>query len=414
MKTGHRTVGRLLVVLMVVSVLVAACGPAPLPTPAPTDTPQPTRTARPTFTPTVVALVTEEPTPPLDAATATPAVEPTATRTAAAAPTGAAAGTTPEATPTSPPETPTPAATRAAGPAPSLRGTLLFPIFDTDARTYHIYRLNLAAGSMEPFIRQASQPSITPDGDRVAWRSWQPDMRGLVSRAPSGGDLWVMIDLYEAARPDWAAGGERFVFSSTHLPDRQSRLYVFTGAGEPPYNEIQRHGSPIIGRTPVFTGDGRIVYQGCVENECGLFVMNADGTDPLQLTPFKDDLAPSVSPDGSRVVYMSKLSGYWQVNVVNLDGTGRTNLTDDWYWNGLPVWSPDGRHIVFVSTRDENWPDNFSPAENNRFRLWVMDADGGNQRPLNDFTFRLDGVPEGINPEEAGGWTQERLVWVEE
>ncbi|MBN1658162.1 MAG: PD40 domain-containing protein [Anaerolineae bacterium] len=414
MKIGQGMVGRLFVVLVMISVLMSACGPAPMPTPTPTDTPWPTGTARPTFTPTVVAMATKEPTPSVEPATDTPTIEPAVTKTVKADATSAAGGTTAEATPTSPAETPTPAATRVVGPPPSLDGTLLFPIFDTDARTYHIYRLDLASGAMSPLIRQASQPSITPDGERVAWRSWQPDQRGLVSRALSGGDLWIMINLYEAARPDWAPGGDRFVFSSTHLPDRQSRLYVFTGAGEPPFYEIQRHGSPIVGRTPAFTPDGRIVYQGCVENECGLFLMNADGTDPLQLTPFKDDLAPSVSPDGTRAVYMSFLSGYWQVNVVNVDGTGRRSLTDDWYWNGLPVWSPDGRHIIFVSTRDENWPDNFVLAENNLFRLWVMDADGGDQRPLNDFTFRLDGVPAGINSEEAGGWTQERLVWMEE
>lgn len=111
---------------------------------------------------------------------------------------------------------------------------------------------------------------------------------------------------------------------------------------------------------------------------------------------------------------MSKISGYWQVNVVNADGTGRQSLTDDWYWNGLPVWSPDGRYIVFVSTRDENWPDNFQLSENTDFRLWIMDADGENQRPLNDSSFRLDGVPAGVPQDEAWGWIEERLLWLPE
>ncbi len=412
MKTRHDIVSRWLLVLVIVAVLISACGPTPMPTPTPTFTPLPTGTVRPTFTPTMVAMAPEEATPAVEPATDTPGVEPTTAQPAVA--TVDTGGTTPEPSPTLPADTPTPAATRVVGPPPSLEGTLLFPIFDTDAQMYHIYRLNLASGAMEPFIRQASQPSITPDGERVAWRSWQPDRRGLLSMPYEGGDYWVMIDLYEAARPDWAPDGEQFIFASTHLPDRQSRLYRFTGAGDPPYYEIQRNASPIIGRTPVFTPDGeQIVYQGCVENECGLFIMNADGANPLQLTEFKDDLAPAVSPDGTRVAYMSLLSGYWQVNVVNVDGTGRVALTDDWYWNGLPVWSPDGQHIIFVSTRDENWPDNFSPAENNRFRLWVMDADGGSQRPLNDFTFRLDGVPAGVSPDETAGWTQERLFWME-
>jgi hypothetical protein len=114
------------------------------------------------------------------------------------------------------------------------------------------------------------------------------------------------------------------------------------------------------------------------------------------------------------IAYMSNSSGYWQVNVVNVDGTGQMRLTDDWYWNGLPVWSPDGKQILFVSTRDENWPDNFVLAENKDFRLWMMDADGGNQRPASDLPFRLDGIPAGVPQHEAAGWIEERLVWLAE
>jgi Tol biopolymer transport system component len=132
----------------------------------------------------------------------------------------------------------------------------------------------------------------------------------------------------------------------------------------------------------------------------------------LQLTEFQDDTAPTVSPDGRQIAYMSRNSGYWQVNVVNADGTGLRRLTDDWYWNGLPTWSPDGRYILFVSSRDENWPDNFQLSENSQFRLWVMDADGGNQRPLDDVTFRVDGVPAGVPAEQVGGWIEERMVWL--
>ena len=172
-----------------------------------------------------------------------------------------------------------------------------------------------------------------------------------------------------------------------------------------------RQGKWIKGRAPAFLPDGRIVYQGCEGNACGLYVMNADGANPRQITIFADDTAPAVSPDGKRIAYMSRSSGYWQVIVVNVDGTGSRRLTDDWYWNGLPVWSPDGKYLIFVSTRDENWPDNFVLSENSRFRLWVMAADGTGQRVLNDFTFRLDGVPAGSQTFETLGWIDERLDW---
>jgi hypothetical protein len=392
---------------------LAACGPTPAPTATPSDTPWPTPTLRPTFTPTVLARATEEP-----SATAVPTKE--ATRPPATDTPISQSTRTPEPSATLPELTPTPAATRAAGPPPKLTGSLLFPVFDTVDQTYDIYRLDLAGGEMDKFIEQASQPAITPDGERVGWRSWKSDQRGLLSRPIDGTDIWRMISFNEAARPDWSPDGEQFVFPGRLEPDRESRLYLFTGVGgDEPFIEIQRHGSPIIGRVPAFLSDSggtaRIVYQGCVDDACGLLVMNVDGTSPQFLkNTFPDDTAPAVSPDGKQIVYMSKSSGYWQVKVVNTDGSDQRPLTDDWYWNGLPAWSPDGKYIVFVSTRDENWPDNFSQVDNagSKFRLWIMDADGTNQRLLNDFAFRLDGVPAGVPADEVAGWIEERMVWL--
>jgi WD40-like Beta Propeller Repeat len=388
---------------------LAACGPTPAPTATPTNTPLPTPTLRPTFTPTVLARATQEPSPTVEATKEEP--RPTATEVSTKE-----ATRTPEPSPTLPEFTPTPASTRAAGPPPTLSGFLLFPVFDTTTQTYDIYRRDMASGEMVKFIEQGSQPAVTPDGKRVGWRSWKPDQRGLLSRPIDGTDVWRMIPFNEAARPDWAPDGERFVFPSRQEPDRVSRLYLFIGTGgDEPFIEIQRHGSPIVGRAPAYLPSGRIVYQGCVEDACGLLLMDADGTNPQFLeNTFPDDTAPAVSPDGKQITYMSKSSGYWQVKVVSVDGGGQRPLTDDWYWNGLPAWSPDGQYIIFVSTRDENWPDNFAQVDNagSRLRLWIMDADGGNQRPLNEFAFRLDGVPAGVPADEVGGWIEERMVWL--
>ena len=45
---------------------------------------------------------------------------------------------------------------------------------------------------------------------------------------------------------------------------------------------------------------------------------------------------------------------------------------NDWAWDKHPSWSPDGQQIVFESNRD------------GQHRLWLMNADGSNQRPLTD------------------------------
>jgi len=110
--------------------------------------------------------------------------------------------------------TPTPAATRASGPAPRLRGFLIFPVFEPGDQTYHILGLDLEAGRLSRVVDEGSQPTVSLAAGRLAWRSWKHDQRGLLSRPINGTDVWQMIPFNEAARPEWAGDGERFVFHS--------------------------------------------------------------------------------------------------------------------------------------------------------------------------------------------------------
>jgi hypothetical protein len=384
------------------TVWLVGCGPTPYPTPTPSLTPRPTTTLYPTFTPTA----------PHRAAVSSATPEP-----ASESPTPGSARETSVPTPseepsaTLPPDTPTPAATRAVGPPPRLTGQILFPVFDVNRQTYDLYRLDLSTGQLGLLQAEASQPALSPDGTQVAYRSWRPDFRGLVVRSVEEGDAWRLTEFTEAARPRWSPESERFLFFGRQEPDRKERIYLFTGAASMPVVEVRRDGSPILGTAPAWLPDGRMVYQGCYRDKCGLIQIHVDGTGSTVLVEDTTAVAPDVSPDGSQAAFMSQLGGYWQVNVVNADGSGWRRLTDDWYWNGLPVWSPDGRYIAFVSTRDENWPDTFVKAENRTFSLWVMDADGGSQRQLNPFTWVLDGVPGSVPRHEHGGWVEEGIAW---
>lgn len=69
-----------------------------------------------------------------------------------------------------------------------------------------------------------------------------------------------------------------------------------------------------------------------------------------------------VSPDGNHLVF-HMLGDLYRVGI---DGGQAEALTDDIAWNFQPRYSPDGRHIAFISDRDG--------AEN----IWIMNADGSN------------------------------------
>lgn len=86
------------------------------------------------------------------------------------------------------------------------------------------------------------------------------------------------------------------------------------------------------------------------------------------------DVAPSVSPDGTKVVFASNRDGNSEIYIVNSDGTGLQRLTQD---TGTtlpedtdPVFSPNGQSIAWVSTRGGH------------SNIWLMDATGANQRRL--------------------------------
>ncbi len=113
--------------------------------------------------------------------------------------------------------------------------------------------------------------------------------------------------------------------------------------------------------------DGKIAFTSDRDGDEEIFVMNADGTGVQQLTDNDDsDWFPVWSPNGKKIAFHSDRDGDFEVFVMNADGTGVTQLTDHDDSDWIPVWSPDGKKIVFTSDR-------YGDRE-----IFVMNADGSN------------------------------------
>ena len=107
-----------------------------------------------------------------------------------------------------------------------------------------------------------------------------------------------------------------------------------------------------------------------------LYIMGADGKNVRQLTraPGCYNCGPFFSPDGKRVIFRSdrKKKDHLQLYVINSDGTGERALTDDLNWVfWAPYWHPDGKHIVYTAA------DHSNPTARPNYDVYWMDVDNG-------------------------------------
>jgi Tol biopolymer transport system component len=108
-------------------------------------------------------------------------------------------------------------------------------------------------------------------------------------------------------------------------------------------------------------------------------VVNADGTGMINLTDDSTDERAAVwSPDGTKIAFVrSPTPDDTDIFVMNADGSNPKNLTTSPDDEGSPTWSPDGRQIAFVR--------GFPAGEGQVYgktKIFVMDADGGDQAQL--------------------------------
>jgi len=93
--------------------------------------------------------------------------------------------------------------------------------------------------------------------------------------------------------------------------------------------------------SPSAAATDKIAFTSYRDGSPEVYVMNADGTDPRNLTNHPAwDLDPAWSPDGSRIAFTSDRDGNEEVYVMNADGTDPRNLTNDPADETEPVWSP--------------------------------------------------------------------------
>jgi tRNA A-37 threonylcarbamoyl transferase component Bud32 len=137
-----------------------------------------------------------------------------------------------------------------------------------------------------------------------------------------------------------------------------------TGSPSTPEPTFAPTVEPLI--TPVVRlAAGLRLYACTLGGDAEICVSSADGSDQVNLTnsPGYDDF-PALSPDGTRIAFISERDGDSEIYLMFVDGSNQINLSDHPEYDSRPTWSPDGTRIAWESWRDGN-PE-----------IYVMRADG--------------------------------------
>ncbi len=247
-------------------------------------------------------------------------------------------------------------------------GRILFSRYDEQAALWQIISVTPAGTSSRPVLSDATQPSVSPNGQLLAYIPVEAASEGIhVYNLATGDDLRVTT-FAEDALPSWAPDNVRLTFPSQRTGDRRWIVYIDWATAD------GGDSVPLVdGNTPAWSPDGQqIAYQGTDEegNNPGIYLISSDGGPATRLTTDQSDRYPAWSPAcrtsaECSIAFMSTRNGNWQIYVVDLGGGQPVLLTDAGGNSGLPVWSPDGKSIAFASDREGNWG------------IYVMPVDGG-------------------------------------
>jgi Tol biopolymer transport system component len=204
-------------------------------------------------------------------------------------------------------------------------------------------------------------------------------------------------------------GGTRIVFDSnrtgayqiyTMNPDGSGLSQLTTSAG----NNFD----------PVWSPDGsQIAFESFRDGQAEVYVMNANGTGLIRLTNHPAfDGHPVWSPDGSKIAFTSDrgtpANTGNRVWVMNADGSSPQQLTTQYYCQG-PNWSPDGARIAFDA----------DATNDGSQEIWLMNANGSGQTQVYDPPNESPQGYPGLTDAWIRGWspdgsfvTYTRLTWI--
>jgi Tol biopolymer transport system component/DNA-binding winged helix-turn-helix (wHTH) protein len=244
------------------------------------------------------------------------------------------------------------------------------PSFSADGTRVAFLRFDAKGGDLYIInVRHRDAERLTDDHSPIDGFAWMPDGESLILASKRGQSqvavsslmvwrLWLHDRRWEPvpitsqgfADPIVSRDGRRLAFAQLLVRVNGYRYDLRHPELEP--SNLTHSNAVDIG--PALSPDGsKITFGSCRTGAWQIFVANADGSSPIQLTSFFGPLAgsPAWSPDGKHIAFDYRPSGHSQLFVVDADGGAVRQLTFDNFENMLPHYSDDGRWIYFIHKR---------------------------------------------------------------
>jgi len=267
-----------------------------------------------------------------------------------------------------------------------------------DGRRIALLRVHEGRVALVTIARDGSDPQpVAPVPRGHLWRSprWSPDDQWLAFQG-RGLTVWDEVLWIVPSRGGQARLIARapFMRGVSWVPDGLSVVYSSSAGSSLPYppafnlrvaavdgsSDTQITSGDVSFAEPDLHASGRLVV--CrARSESDVWKCPVGGS-PLENTVAAERVTrqtgqvqtPSVSPDGSEVVYLSDNGGHANLWIARTDGTRTRQITyerDRSVMIGVPRWSPAGDAIVYIRSKDHP-------------QLWLIRPDGRGARLLVD------------------------------
>lgn len=252
---------------------------------------------------------------------------------------------------------------------------------------WEIYKINVNGTGLTRLTDDPEMdidPAWSPDSRRIIFYSNRnfkqqegtENCCGSLYAINSDGSELTQItrDIGWAKNPQWSRSSNRIAFEA------EGKIYIINSDGSGLMKLVDlgnNQGESITNNSPIWSPDGkRIAFK---SNK--LELINANGTNRIQILSNSEDYAPAWSPNGKQIVYTrgiytgdaKRSETISQVWLANADGSGKPQKIAD---GASAVWLPDGKRIAFSCSSKSQQDDT------EEWFICMMNSDGSNLTKL--------------------------------